>query len=191
MHIHLLKLILIAVLILGTAQAEIQFVGILTSADKSLYGLTDTSTGSSSWVAIGRTFAGAEVVSFDPSNKKLTLRSGDKTTEIALQAVTIGSAVVANKPATEAEQFQLAYKLALEGNQKIADLLVRYDEALAGVAAKLTEAQNAAASDPTNAAKAEAAKKLSLQTTSTHSALSFLKQQILSEVTKVTSSAKP
>ncbi len=189
MKLTLPKLLLLSLSFCFNAHAEIRFVGVLSSPKTSLYGLTDTSTGTSSWVAIGRSFSGIEIIAYDAESKALTIRIENKTSKLQLQAPSIGTDAVSNQPLTEADQFKLAYKLALAGNEKIADLLVRYEEASSDIPNRLLEAKKVADADPTNQAKADVVKQLTADMTSPNTTLLFLKQQILREVAKASAPA--
>jgi hypothetical protein len=63
-----------AALFAVSARAEIEFVGIMVTTNANHYALGDTSTGGTAWVRSGGSFAGYNVVSYDPKDETLLLR---------------------------------------------------------------------------------------------------------------------
>ncbi|MSU24008.1 MAG: hypothetical protein EXS32_09335 [Opitutus sp.] len=55
-----------------TACAEIEFTGLLVMRAKTLFALTETSTGESGWRQQGQAFAGAEITDYDAQDDTLT-----------------------------------------------------------------------------------------------------------------------
>ena len=66
-------------------RAEIEFVGIMVTPQKTLFALTDTTTARNDWVAVGGIFAGHKVSEFRAQDDTLALTKGEKTIRIRLK----------------------------------------------------------------------------------------------------------
>jgi hypothetical protein len=77
----------IAVLLalLPALRAEVEFVGILATPQKTLFALTDTVTTKSDWVAMGGVFSGYTIGGFDAKNDLLTLAKNGVETRVRLK----------------------------------------------------------------------------------------------------------
>jgi hypothetical protein len=77
---------LLALLVFGaTSRAEIEFVGILATATRAQFALTDTTTARTSWVTRGDTFAGYVITDYDRANDTLTLTRDGVATRVKLK----------------------------------------------------------------------------------------------------------
>jgi hypothetical protein len=78
-------LLLLSACILPAARADVEFVGVLITPQKSLFALSDTTSGRTDWLTVGKSFAGYEVTSFDPASDTLVLRAAGAEKRVRLK----------------------------------------------------------------------------------------------------------
>ena len=67
------------------AVAEVEFTGIFATEKKTLLGLSESSTGRSAWVEVGKGFEGYVLTSFDSDQEVVTLTKGPETLRVHLK----------------------------------------------------------------------------------------------------------
>jgi hypothetical protein len=80
-----LKLLLLVPIATVTARADIEFVGILATTQAHHFALGDTTTGKTTWVVRGDTFAGYTVVGYEPGTDTILLRRDGADRRIRLK----------------------------------------------------------------------------------------------------------
>ena len=136
-------LVLIMAMSIASARAELALVGIMITAERPMFVLSSEQEKTSGWITIGQTFDGYTIVAFEPGSELLVLEKEGKRQELRLRQAKVGEArVVEAKPEDPKARLrtlkglELAYELAKNGDQQLADLLQRYQEM------KLAESQN-------------------------------------------------
>jgi hypothetical protein len=77
------------------ARAEIEFSGVLTAPDQTLFNLTDTSTTTTSgWIPLGQSFAGYALKAYDAQQDLLTLLKDGTQIEVRLNDSKVQAAAV-------------------------------------------------------------------------------------------------
>jgi hypothetical protein len=77
------------------ARADIEFSGVLSSPDQTLFSLTDTSTATTSgWIPLGQSFAGYALKSYDAQQDLLTLTRDGAEVKIRLNDSKVQAAAV-------------------------------------------------------------------------------------------------
>jgi hypothetical protein len=69
----------------GVAHAAIEFVGLLATPQRTLFALTNTESGKTAWVELGKGFDNYTVARFDAPAETLTLTSAGKETQLRLK----------------------------------------------------------------------------------------------------------
>jgi len=78
--------VVIALCTTGICRATIEFSAYIQNAKESKFVITDTEEKTSSgWIAIGQSFKGHTLVSFDPKKEVLSVKKGDVTLELRLK----------------------------------------------------------------------------------------------------------
>lgn len=76
----------------GLAHAEIRFVGVLGTREKTLFVLTDTTTQKTAWHVLNESFAGHTLTAYDAKEDVLTLAKAGAETRVRLKDAKIKNA---------------------------------------------------------------------------------------------------
>lgn len=99
-------------LVLAPLRAEVEFVGILATKEKTMFYLKDAAAGKESgWVELKQNFAGFTVTAYDAKNDVLTLTKDGATTQIRLRDAKI---VNGRQEVTGGVTLQAGEKLVVE-----------------------------------------------------------------------------
>jgi len=67
------------------ASVPIEFTGLLTTSEKTLFALTGTESGASQWISIGQHFEGYEVLAYEADEQVLGLKKDGETFRVRLK----------------------------------------------------------------------------------------------------------
>jgi hypothetical protein len=109
-----------ALLVAGVARGAVEFVGILTTPERSVFALADTASQKTAWVPVGKTFGDYTVLRFDSGSDTLTLRRAGAETTLHL------------KPDAKVKSaaLELAGTITISGGEKLEVIraTLRYDQ---------------------------------------------------------------
>ena len=98
-----------------------------------MFVLSSAKEKTSGWITIGQGFDGFTIVAFDPESELLAVEKDGKRQELRLRQAKVGEAKIDEaKPEDPKARLrtlkglELAYELAKNGDQQVADLLKRY-----------------------------------------------------------------
>ena len=80
------------------AATTIEFTGLITTPEKSLFAVTSTASGGSMWMSVGQSFEGYEALGYDPHAQILSLKKGDETLRLQLKDAKIKQELIWVKP---------------------------------------------------------------------------------------------
>ena len=131
-------LVFILAMSIASARAELALVGIMITAERPMFVLSSEQEKTSGWITIGQSFDGFTIVAFDPESELLAVEKDGKRQELRLRQAKVGEAKPEDLKARlrTLKGLELAYELAKNGDQQLADLLQRYQ------GMKLAESQN-------------------------------------------------
>ena len=95
-----------------------------------MFALSSEQEKTSGWITIGQSFDGFTVVAFDPASELLVLEKEGKRQELRLRQAKVREAKPEDPKARlrALKGLELAYELAKNGDQQLADLLKRYQQ---------------------------------------------------------------
>ena len=78
-------LVLLPLAFAPATRADIEFIGVLVTAQKTQFALSDTATERTAWVRLGDTFSEHKLTAFDSATDTLTLTRNDTATRLRLK----------------------------------------------------------------------------------------------------------
>ena len=115
---------------IASARADFALVGIMITSERPMFALSSEKEKESGWITIGQSFVGYTIVAFDPGSELLAVEKDGKRQELRLRQAKVGEAKPEDPKARlrTLKGLELAYELARNGDQNLADLLKRYQE---------------------------------------------------------------
>ncbi len=115
-----------------SARGEIVFKGYMITKEKPLFVLSINGEHTSDWLSLGQVFEGFSIVAFDPAADLLTVEKSGKREMLRLADAKVQSAAPTDRKARlrTLKGLALAYEVAKGGDEQMADMLGRYQEAL-------------------------------------------------------------
>jgi type II secretory pathway component PulC len=124
-------LVLTLAMSIASARANLALTGIMITSERPMFVLSSEQEKTSGWITIGQSFDGYTIVAFDPGSELLVLEKDGKRQELRLRQAKVGEAKPEDAKARlrTLKGLELAYELAKNGDQQLADLLQRYQQA--------------------------------------------------------------
>lgn len=120
-------------LVLGPSavRAELTFTGYMVAPNRPLFVLSLDREKTSGWLMLGQSYEGFALASFDPKTEYLTVTKDGQSQSLRLVEAKVQAATEDSKaPLRTLKGFALAYEVAKRGDETMALLLQRYQEAL-------------------------------------------------------------
>jgi hypothetical protein len=117
-------------ILVASLRAELALTGIMITAERPMFALSSEQEKTSGWITIGQSFDGYTIVAFDPESELLAVEKDGKRQELRLRQAKVGEAKPEDPKARlrTLKGLELAYELAKNGDQHLADLLKRYQQ---------------------------------------------------------------
>ena len=125
-------LLLVLTISIASARADLALVGIMITSERPSFALSSEKAKTSGWITIGQSFDGYTIVAFDPESELLAVEKDGKRQELRLRQAKVGEAKPEDLKARlrALKGLELAYELAKNGDQQVAELLARYQQAI-------------------------------------------------------------